>query len=83
MLSSPKTTDDTPEDYINSDISQSSSRVRSIDTSKSQEESYTYTVRRILPPIFTVKAEESEFQMEDEEIDPYEELNKQWKCLLQ
>lgn len=79
VTTSLKTTDDTQEHTVSSGTS---SNRRSMD-STSQDNPLNYTIRHILPPISVVKSYENLDDPAEDEIDPYDELNKQWKCSLQ
>ncbi|CAG9317226.1 unnamed protein product [Blepharisma stoltei] len=83
MLSSPKTTAGTLEYYEDSETSKASSNTRINEDLKSQEEFLSFTIRRILPPIFTVKNEDNELPFEAEEADLFKELNNQKICNIQ
>lgn len=47
---------------------------------ESKEEITTVTVKKLVPPVSRVTLIENSHTYDEEEVDAYEEINKQWRC---
>ena len=51
---------------------------------ENKEPSPKIVIKKITPPVLRVLVNENhqKYEEEEEEIDAYEEINKQWKCII-
>lgn len=47
---------------------------------ESKDEQTTVTIKKLVPPVSRVTLIENSHNYDEEEIDAYEEINKQWRC---
>lgn len=47
-----------------------------------KEEPPALTIKKLVPPVSRITIIESAHNYDDDEIDAYEELNKQWRCVV-
>ena len=72
-------------DYFNSSDN-ASSQVKVIELPTAFEEfkesSPSLVVKKLIPPVSRITLIENNQSYEEEEVDAYDELNKQWRCIL-
>jgi HPt (histidine-containing phosphotransfer) domain-containing protein len=49
---------------------------------ESKDEQTTVTIKKLVPPVSRVTLIENSHTYDEEEVDAYEEINKQWRCTL-
>ena len=47
---------------------------------ESKDELTTVTIKKLIPPVSRVNLIESSHTYDEEEVDSYEEISKQWRC---